>query len=93
MKNRSALWWVWLYETCHEKWLELCSLVLLLHCNPNGLENFDHLSTNDSGNDDRSKCTIDVIFSFYMNLKWGWSVIKCDVLLKHNSKQKQESET
>ena len=65
----------------------------VLHCNPNDLEKFDHLSTNDSGNDDRSKCTIDVIFSFYMNLKWGGSVIKCDVLLKHNSKQKQESET
>ena len=67
--------------------------VLKAHCNPNGLEKLGYLSTNDSGNDDRSKCTIDVIFSFLMNLKWGWSVIKCDVLLKHNSKQKQESET
>ena len=46
-----------------------CYLKDAMHCNPNGLENFDHLSTNDSGNDDRSKCTIDVIFSFYMNLE------------------------
>ena len=40
---------------------------LRLHCNPNGLEKFDHLSTNDSGNDDRSKWAIEIIFSFYLN--------------------------
>ena len=37
------------------------------HCNPNDLENFDHLSTNDSGNDDRSKWAIGIILNLYLN--------------------------
>ena len=36
-----------------------------LHCKPNAQENLDHLSTNVSEQDDRSKWVIDKIFTFY----------------------------
>ena len=39
------------------------------HCNPNGLEKLDYLSTNDSGNDDRSKWAIRCNIIFYQSLR------------------------
>ena len=41
-----------------------------LHCNPNAQENLDHLSTNVSEQDDRSKLAIEGKIGFYWNLRY-----------------------
>ena len=60
-------------------------------CNPNALENLDHLSTNVSEQDDRSKLAIEGKIGFYWNLRYESCVFNCDNFLKQWSKQSSET--
>ena len=58
-----------------------------LHCKPNAQENLDHLSTNVSEQDDRSKWVIDKIFTLYWSNTFKEPILDSIDLLKPASIQ------
>ena len=61
-----------------------------MHCNPNALENLDHLSTNVSEQDDRSKWVTDKIFTLYWSHTYKDLKLYSIDLLKPASKQSRK---
>ena len=74
-----------------ELWYLISVCNCVLHCNPNAQENLDHLSTNVSEQDDRSKLAIEGKIGFYWNLRYESCVFNCDNFLKQWSKQSSET--